>query len=264
MHLFLSAVSSVTVILLLSACQLQPRFNSELSLVSPSQNHLVRSGQSVRGAELTTYTEQGQAVPLKIGDVELDATDPDQEIYLYTVLYQTETSSSWQNLCVPDAEGVAKAIPLSGHWDATGAHIDDGGVTFACTNGVLAKCVRWGYKPWKSFEGNSLRDFHQACTRMARADYCGDGVGHTKNGTPINIYDRLKIQTPSPDTEMTFEAAWTPDGAMEINHTRWPEALKDVQSNCPERLQVQELTPTDIQARQPNTLIFNDSLVQTH
>lgn len=116
-----------------------------------------------------------------------------------------------------DAEGVAKALPLVGRWDETGAHIDDGTITFACTNGALAKCARWGYKPWKTFKGKPLRDYHQACTRMVRADYCGNGVGHTQNGTPIDVYDRLGLQQrtqPSVlggrvlgDSGMTFEAA---------------------------------------------------------
>lgn len=255
MKLSVSTISNVIVIALLSACNLNPSVNSEIASVS-------QRGKSVRGAEFTTYNEQGEAITLKIKHVEIDTTDPDGEIYLYTVFYQTENVSA--NLCLPDPEGVAKAIPLSGHWDKTGTHIDDGSITFACTNGVLAKCVRWGYKPWKSLQRRPLRDFHQACTRMARADYCGDGVAHTRNGTLINIYDRLNIQTRNPNTEMTFEAAWTPNGAVKINHTRWSEALKYVESNCPERLQVRELSLTDIQAQKPNTLLFNDSFVHAH
>ena len=37
--------------------------------------------------------------------------------------------------------------------------------------------------------------FHQACTRLVRADYCGNGVYHTATGTSIDVYDSLNIQT---------------------------------------------------------------------
>ena len=37
----------------------------------------------------------------------------------------------------------------------------------------------------------SLASYHQACTRMARADYCGDGTSHTQDGTWIEYYDKL-------------------------------------------------------------------------
>jgi len=70
--------------------------------------------------------------------------------------------------------------------------------------------MRSGYKPWKVVNGQSLWAYHQACTRMMRADYCGDGRPHTREGTPIYIDDRLihnpqeKDQEP-PDPRMTFE-----------------------------------------------------------
>lgn len=130
----------------------------------------------------------------QIREAELDPQDPDQEIYLYTVLYKKSPDSQWQNLCKSDGDNLTKAILLSGEWDKTGKHIDNQEVTIACINGVLAKCVRWGYKPWKTIEAISLRDYHQACTRMARADYCGNGISHTKDGTIIDLYDRLGIQ----------------------------------------------------------------------
>ena len=71
-------------------------------------------------------------------------------------------------------------------------------ITFACTNGALAKCVRWGYKPWKTVNGVSLADYHQACVHMTPADYCGDGKAHTRDGTLIDIWDRLGVQKREP------------------------------------------------------------------
>jgi hypothetical protein len=45
--------------------------------------------------------------------------------------------------------------------------------------------------------------------------YGGDGVGHTRDGTVIDPFDRLGIQRPEPDPRgraLEFEAAWGPDG----------------------------------------------------
>jgi hypothetical protein len=218
-------------------------------------------GQDVEGTELTVV-EGGRSLKLKITQVELDPQDPEQEIYLYTILYRDPVSEQWQNYCQPDRKNVAKAIPLSGYWDETGTHIEGERITFACTKGVLAKCIRFGYKPWKMVQGRSLRDLHQACTRMVRADYCGNGRSHTKEGTAIDIYDRARIQIRTPTSGMVFEAAWSPDGAVFINRTRWPESLAQLRKQCPERLK----KPTNdsgnlkiIHQQIREALLFNDS-----
>ena len=226
-------------------------------------------GQEVAGTELTVV-EGGRDLKLKIDRVDLDRQDPEREIYLYTILYRDRVSEQWQNYCQPDRDNVAKAIPLSGSWDRTGKHHENGRITFACTNGVLAKCVRFGYKPWKTVQGRSLRDFHQACTRMVRADYCGNGRAHTKDGTAIDIYDRLSIQTRTPQSGMILEAAWSPDGAVFIDRTRWPESLAQIEQECPDRLKspvhnslaqplLWRIDPTAISQQLPQVLLVNDS-----
>jgi len=230
-------------------------------LSATMQPEIVVKGQDVEGTELT-LVEGGRSLKLKITQVELDPQDPERETYLYTILYHDSVSKQWQNYCLPDRNNVAKAIPLSGEWDETGHHHENGRITFACTNGVLAKCVRAGYKPWKTVQGRSLGDFHQACTRMVRADYCGSGRSHTKEGTAIDIYDRARIQTRTPMSGMVFEAAWSPDGAVLINRTRWPETLAQLRKECPERLKSlanDSINPTMIQQQAPEALLFNDS-----
>lgn len=223
-------------------------------------------GEDLEGATFKLLNQQGQSLHLKISNVERDLEDPEQETYLYTILFQNPETSTWENLCLPDLNHVAKAIPLSGTWDETGTHKEDGKITFACTNGVLAKCVRWGYKPWKTVNGESLRDYHQACTRMARADYCGRGMSHTQDGTPIDLYDRLKIQRPDRPNGMVFEAAWTPEGAVLLHHTRYPDMLEQLWRECPEKLQAilqqRPVTEAEVDQRVPNALIFNRSFVK--
>lgn len=225
-------------------------------------------GSDLEGTILNIVSDRSKSLRLKISDVELDPNDPERETYLYTLLYQNPSDSKWHNLCQPDLNNMAKAIPLAGHWDRTGKHIDSKEITFACTNGVLAKCVRWGYKPWKTVRGISLRDFHQACTRMARADYCGNGNSHTKDGTPIDIYDVLGIQTQTINSGMAFEAAWRPDGAAFIHRTRWPESLAQIQKECPDRLKRglqgidYPITLTKVKQYVPEVLISNSSLIR--
>jgi hypothetical protein len=228
-------------------------------------------GTAVKGAVLTSVDTQGQRLTLKIQDVEPDPKDREGELYLYTVAYQNASVSQWQNLCQPDPEGIAKAISLSGQWDSKGHFKDDGKVTFACTNSVLAKCVRWGYKPWKKIQGRSLREFHQTCTRMVRADYCGTGVAHTQEGTQIDVYDQLGIQKRVKNSGMTFEAAWNPDGAVAISRTRFSKTLAQIQQDCPERLRsLQSKNQLDrsssqslstLQQYAPKAIIFNDSFL---
>lgn len=244
---------------------LQLRFASAPSAALQS---VVLKGAAVKGAVLTSTDNQGHSLTLKIQDVEIDPKDPQREIYLYTVFYQDPATSRWQNLCQPDRDHVAKALPLSGQWDAQGNHQNDG-ITLACTNGGLAKCVRWGYKPWKTEQSYLLRDFHQACTRMVRADYCGNGTAHTREGVRIDVYDRLGIQKRAENTGMIFEAAWGPNGAVAIDRTRFPEMLAQIQKECPERVKpLQDQTAVDalsmvaLQRYAPDALIFNSSFVE--
>lgn len=67
-------------------------------------------------------------------------------------------------------------------------------------DGGIAKCVDMGYKPWTS----AADELHQACVRMVRADFCGDGVPFTVDGTAIDVQDWTGVQTPT--TSMTWEA----------------------------------------------------------
>jgi hypothetical protein len=220
----------------------------------------------LQSTEIVGFDDQGQQQKFQVRDSEVDPLDPEQKTYLYTVFYQ-DRQQNWQNLCQPDAKGVAKAVVLQGSWDSRGNyHPNKKLVTFSCTNGALAKCMRFGYKPWKNIKGRSLQDYHSACVRMVRADYCGDGVAHTKDGTPINLYDRLGIQKPDVEPEMRFEAAWGVNGAQCINHVRWPEALAYVKRVCPQRLITRGnhcITAEKAQRNFPGALLFNDSVVRS-
>jgi hypothetical protein len=121
--------------------------------------------------------------------------------------------------------------------------------SFGCTHAAIAKCVRMGYEPWKSIEECddagvcrtvSLRAYHQACTRMVRADYCGDGQSHTTNGVPINVWDEPGIQERDDvSSEFIRDSEWSADGAVCVaNFRRDTDGAKRayVEAHCPERL----------------------------
>ena len=103
---------------------------------------------------------------------------------------------------------------------------------------------------------------------MTRADYCGNGKSHTRDGTPINIYDELGIQKKTPNSGMVFEAAWSPEGATFINRPRWYDTLPKIRQECPNKLKerINEsgggTTAEKVKQNRSDSLLFNDSLVR--
>ncbi|MBF0443286.1 MAG: hypothetical protein HQK54_15360 [Oligoflexales bacterium] len=218
------------------------------------------------GAELLAADETGTIHRLRIDGIDVDPKNSKGELALFAVSYQDPSDSNWKNFCLPDPDGVSRAIPLPGFWDKSGNFNEkEGTITFACTSGVIAKCVRWGYIPWKNVQGKSLKDLHQACTRMARADYCGNGKSHTRDGTMIDVFDPLGIQKRTDDDKFFFEAAWSTDGATYVAKARWFETLEEIVKECPEKLKGHTaldnppLSPEEIMNKWPKTLIFNSS-----
>jgi len=201
-------------------------------------------GKSPVGAVLQGENSAGQKVEVAICGAEPSAGDP--AMVWYRIEAWNPVAEDWENPCV--ATGAApdpRAVVLDGSWDATGAHrAGPQKITFACEAGALAKCVTWGYRPWAVAGGRSLADAHQSCTRMVRADYCGDGGSHTRAGTLIDYYDSLGVASRTTQATATwnpaqaaFEAAWAPDGATCLSRTRDGRTLGAVLMECPGRFQ---------------------------
>jgi hypothetical protein len=105
-----------------------------------------------------------------------------------------------------------------------------------CTGAAQAKCIRFGYAPWrKTPDGRPMLDWYNACVRMVRGDYCGDGRHFTRDGTLIDIDDRIGVQNSDQDPSFSFEAIWRPDGAVCVAHPRIPEIidLEGLARTCP-------------------------------
>lgn len=183
-------------------------------VVDTDLEHRLTGGMPAAGEQLIAVSVAGWELPLTIaGEEERDGLR-----HLRVAL------ADGTNPCgSPDAEGLI----VPGVWNLeTGARQDAMQVgdrelryTFSCAQGVIAKCVAWGYDP--NVQGT---DVHQTCTRLARADYCGDGVATTENGTEIDVYDGLGIL--EPDGGKDFEAGWGPDGAVCVSHPRYLDVVE--------------------------------------
>lgn len=171
------------------------------------------------------------AYQFQINRVDVDTQSGFQDIYLYEIVFRNNNPPGpWLNLCTDAKGSPVAAVSIENYWNMkTGARIDaPGTITFACVNGAIGKCVRWGYRPWamgKTCSGPactsiSLKEHHQACTRMVRADYCGKGQPHTVDGTVIDVFDALTPPVQSRVTQWPIEAMWRPDGATCVSATR--------------------------------------------
>ncbi len=221
----------------------------------------VGDGRVLRGAQLEGATvhitvANQQAAPVRIASV---APDPEHPDILRHNLQVPDGEGGWKSACTPNAHGERWGFPVSlppGHPGRTGE------ITITCASGAIAKCARFGYKPWaKGPRGDDLTAIHAACIRMVRADYCGDGKAHTRNGTEIDMFDDLGIQfSDSSDVDgFFFEAGWSPQGAVCVRHTRWPELLtmEELNAQCPRIASLPECS--EQAARSSGARLFNRS-----
>ncbi|HEY0986554.1 MAG TPA: ADYC domain-containing protein [Kofleriaceae bacterium] len=174
-------------------------------------------GMPMIGTDGTTNTF------MKISNV-VNSTAPN-EAWLYALEQWNPATGQWIPACAEPLQlippttppaGPPLAIAMPGTWSRDGFYTYDlNKVSFACRTGVVAKCNLWGYAPqlhWPTVTENGLAtpgrgpDMLQACTRMARADFCALGVPNTLDGTPIHL-DDIYAQPP-PDPAYAFEAAW--------------------------------------------------------
>ena len=210
------------------------------------------------GAEL----DLGAGVTVRIDAVRTDPGDSSGETMLHA-LSTRRADGAWVPLCEPDAEGKREGFPVPGRWDEAGRyHADAGHFALTCTSGAQAKCVRFGYKPWKPApDGASLVPLYEACVRMVRADYCGDGVATTREGTQIDVYDRHGVQRPESGPELRFEAGWSPTGAVCVAHTRIPQnlTLDQLRASCPRLAAALGEGCTEASAEKLGAVLFNRS-----
>jgi hypothetical protein len=178
--------------------------------------------QALPGVVLTFGDGSGTQRRLRIDSIERDARDPHGEVILYGLSEQDHQSGEWRNACLADPEGRRLGFPLAGRFTADGRYQPlPGRLLITCTGGAEGKCVRFGYKPWeRARDGAPLEAAYNACVRLVRADYAGDGRGTTRNGQPIDIYDSLGVQAAANDLAYEFEAGFDEKGAVCVRHVR--------------------------------------------
>ena len=232
--------------------------------VAMSDGSVLRSRDLV-GAILTVAVG-GQAMKLRIDAVEPDPDAKRGKVWLHTLSAET-ADGGWQNLCAAGPDGRRQGFPLAGRArpvDGLFEPAEPGTFELTCTSGGQGKCVRFGYLPWESA---AMRAHYNACIRMLRADYCGDGTPHTKDGTLIVIYDKLDIQKDDEPVESAeFEAAWGPEGAVCVRRVRVPGifSLDALRAACP-RLTAENIGDGCTEARMssaPGALLLNKSQAQ--
>jgi hypothetical protein len=173
----------------------------------------------------------------------------------YQILYRA--TGLEKPLCGPNYNW---ALAIPGRYSKDGVYHPGPEVSFACIpyetkrtlasgykplsgGGIAAKCIDWGYPPWRpkdkplpwvghtsggkdlELTDKNTHDIHQACLYMGTADYCGNGNPHTVDGTWIAAFNDVTIKpevmNPGGHLQPTvtgkhfpanfgFEAAWRP------------------------------------------------------
>jgi len=188
----------------------------------------------------------------EIGEDDAAARGP-VTLYRLAAIHSADRPPS--DLCEPDVRGRRVGFPLSN---------PSGGFDFVCTSGAAGKCVLMGYRPWETTDEMPLASLHRACVHMLRADYGGDDRPTTRNGTAVDIYDRFGIQSPDMRPDMSFEAAWSEDGAVCVAHPRIRQnitlgALAERHDHLAGRLGPLACTEEAMRAA-PKAILFNRSV----
>ena len=240
----------------------------------------VLASRDLIGASL--LIDQGDRLRrVRLDGIERDPDDkrrdvaPADVIWLHSFAVEGP-DGAWGPLCEDGPDGRRQAISVAGRFSYADGRLgagEPGSFELACTAGAMGKCVRFGYHPWQTrdlpqpvshHDGEpvpSHLDLFNACIRMVRADYGGDGTGTTRNGMLIDLYDDYGIQAPDLDHRMTFEAGWTQDGAVCVNHPRVKEniSLGEIAARWRRPAGRTGASCTEEAARSLGALLFNRS-----
>lgn len=234
-----------------------PAQSSEGQLIADKGELVLRldDGRDLRGQDLVGATvvasvatgEQRIHIQSLVGTVVSD-----KPLFLYNLTVEDPSHAS-QNVCQPDIIGRQAAIPL----------MKNGHLQLTCTSGAEGKCILLGYRPWETRADVSMQELHEACIHMIRADYGGDDHPTTRDGTEIDVYDRIGLQKPSDLNPMPLEAAWGRDGAICVAHPRIADhiTLSELERRYPRlkgHLGATDCTEESVK-NDPRVLLFNRS-----
>lgn len=198
---------------------------------------------------------------IRIDSVSTDLSDPDVLVHSISV---EGSDGRWRPLCDAGPDGRRAGFPVAGRSRADGTLESGTGseVEIVCTSGAQGKCLRLGYHPWEKLaDGAPMLPMFNACVRMMRADYAGDGTSNTRDGTRIEISDTAGINSAPSDPSVTFEAGWDERGAVCVRHARIPAlaTLQQIEDSSPRLGGRVGSMCTPEKARSLGALIFNSS-----
>jgi hypothetical protein len=224
-------------------------------------------GQTLVGAQLTgAELDLGDTGVVRVVAVEPDPSARFDEVWLHTLELRQPGTTQFRPFCSPDPTGDTRVVVYPGYFDDNRRYVgDQERFSMSCVSGVEAKCLRWGYLPWRKAPttGESLEPYYNACINLARADYCADDRPSTRNGTAIDIYDRVGVQqSETSATDLTFEAGWNQNGAVCVRHTRIVQnlTLQQLATQCPRLDASRQAEHCDeVAAAASGALLFNRS-----
>jgi hypothetical protein len=146
--------------------------------------------------------------------------------------------------------GMAIAVPGTYTFDGFYAPPPQQAFTFSCTGGTIAKCTRWGFRPWGTATKTCqtgcgspdtteypLVDLHRSCVRAAMADYCAAGESYTRNGTLVDVWDYehtkpnawgFVARTMTTERGMfQYESTFDQHGGYVLAYTRYDEVFEN-------------------------------------
>jgi hypothetical protein len=200
-------------------------------LVARKGASVLRRGQLV-GAQILVQGPLGLPLPVIISNWELvpswAADRP--PIVAYTLVYlEPAALLGVKNVCsgslLDPLASVATVLGGERYDEATKTVLPDQTrwMTIACAGSAAAKMKLLGYGPQSSATTVARR---QATLKMITADYCGDGVSYTANGTEIQWANTDGSVAPASGEPLgAVEAVWTEDGALCLEATRIPDTV---------------------------------------
>jgi hypothetical protein len=173
---------------------------------------------------------------------------PDEKARVRYLIEFAQPGDAWKPLC-PNSE-YAYALPGE-FWSLASSIFTESLMagSFACASSAAAKALRWGLGP---FDVSRMHQF-SAAVRLARAEYCADGIPHTVDGTSV-VVASLEALTgeaiedggpnipPAVAGNFYFEAAWTGRGIDLVTSTM-ASTPPDYAVTCLSKLRWQSLPP---------------------
>ncbi len=195
-------------------------------LVAKKGSGRLKKAQLV-GSIILVQVELGLVLPVTIAGYESVPSwaDGGAPVAAYTLIYPELASLlGVKNVCAGSLlEPLASAATVLGGetYNNETKEVNAGQTgwfTLACAGSAAAKMKLMGYAPQTNFPGTSApstADARQATLKMITADYCGEGVSYTANGTPV-VWENHEgtVDSSNWHTPGVVEAVWTADGAL--------------------------------------------------